>query len=395
MNHTSENPDAQNKNAPRGKTAGLLIPNSTQVPNVLLDRVMPVATDAVFKCLMCVARQTYGWRKEWDAISITQIERLTGLSNKAAIDNMKLLCEAGLVVRRSGANPQYGFEYSLDSDADIEQAIAYLRSKRKQRGKRAKPSGGRKQAHEPGSPLVVNPVHGHEPLTGCTGFMAGSEPGSPLPMNPVHTQKPTIKTNYQKGGTAPPFPSNWKSLMKQIGTSWREAENKSTSENKRRAVFEHVRVSAKQEGLDYSQAKHFLEDHPGWKDWPDLKDLDSQQEIAFPESPKGSSGAQAEYVIAVKGETGARAQQLFSSFREHMRSKLEPGTFHVLIAPMKCCCLTETELHVICFGSLANTAPEQISHRLKNEIVEWLPQQLAGVRFLTADLKVCGLATAV
>lgn len=106
----------------------LLIVNSTQVPNVFLDRVMAVATDAIFKCLMCVTRQTYGWRKKWDAISTTQIEKLTGLSNRSVIDNMAHLREAGLVIRRNNVeNPQWGLEYSLNTKADLDKASAISR----------------------------------------------------------------------------------------------------------------------------------------------------------------------------------------------------------------------------------------------------------------------------
>jgi hypothetical protein len=174
-----------------------LMPNSTQVPNVLFDRIMPVAPDAIFKCLMCVARQTYGWRKEWDAISISQIEKLTGLSNRCVIDSMTSLRESGLVLRRTGDTPQYGMEHALNIDADMVQAAAFLQQLGKKREKRTKLSGGRKKAkngHEPDSQPLVNAVHTpHEPDAGCTGFTAGYEPGSPLPHEPgSHTE-----TNYQ------------------------------------------------------------------------------------------------------------------------------------------------------------------------------------------------------
>lgn len=174
-----------------------LMPNSTQVPNVLFDRIMPVAPDAIFKCLMCVARQTYGWRKEWDAISISQIEKLTGLSNRCVIDSMTSLRESGLVLRRTGDTPQYGMEHALNIDADMGQAAAFLQQLGKKREKRTKLSGGRKKAkngHEPDSQPLVNAVHTpHEPDAGCTGFTAAHEPDSLLPHEPgSHTE-----TNYQ------------------------------------------------------------------------------------------------------------------------------------------------------------------------------------------------------
>jgi hypothetical protein len=173
-----------------------LMPNTTQVPNIFLDRVMPAATEAVFKLLMCVARQTYGWRKEWDAISITQLEKLTGLSNRSVIDNMAILRDAGLVVRRSGEKPEWGMEHALNLECDFDKAVVFLQQQRKQREPRIQPSGGRrktKDAHEPCSSSGMNRLQGHEPLAGGKGFTASHEPGSPQP----HEPGSGTETNYQ------------------------------------------------------------------------------------------------------------------------------------------------------------------------------------------------------
>jgi replication protein O len=308
----------------------LLLVNSTQVPNVFLDRIMCVATDAIFKCLMCVARQTYGWRKHWDAISITQIERITGLSNRSVIDNMAHLREAGLVLRRTGENPKYGMEYSLNLNGDIDKSITYLQSLRKEREKREKPSGGRKQSknsHEPGSSSAVNTMHPHEPLAGGKGFMGSYEPGSPPAMNEVHTQKPTIKTNYQNQGGEKPAPAQMaltpsvaliaqQRFMDRIGDRWQKAEAEASEPNQARNLFITVRMSAKQAGLDYAIAKVFLADHPGWFDWPYLKDLDSQREINFPEPEQRSVSDQTRELHAKEtGKTQQRQDRSIESIR--------------------------------------------------------------------------------
>ena len=50
-----------------------LIPNSTQIPDIILDRWMAELSGAEFKVLLYVARRTYGFGKESDNISLNQM----------------------------------------------------------------------------------------------------------------------------------------------------------------------------------------------------------------------------------------------------------------------------------------------------------------------------------
>ncbi len=50
-----------------------LIPNSTQVPDVILDHWMAALSGAEFKVLLYVARRTYGFGKDSDNISLNQM----------------------------------------------------------------------------------------------------------------------------------------------------------------------------------------------------------------------------------------------------------------------------------------------------------------------------------
>ena len=59
-------------------TATALKPNTTQVPNLILDEWMRILTPAEFKVVMTIARQTYGWHKESDRISYSQLVQKTG-----------------------------------------------------------------------------------------------------------------------------------------------------------------------------------------------------------------------------------------------------------------------------------------------------------------------------
>jgi phage replication O-like protein O len=75
--------------------ARALIPNSTQVPDVILDRWMAALSGAEFKVLMYVARRTYGFGKDSDRISLNQLAR--GIRRR---DGRRLDCGTGL--SRSG-----------------------------------------------------------------------------------------------------------------------------------------------------------------------------------------------------------------------------------------------------------------------------------------------------
>lgn len=57
-------------------------PRHTRVPNAILDS-MDVLTEPELRVLLAVARKTIGWQKECDLLSLTQLEKLTGLSRPA------------------------------------------------------------------------------------------------------------------------------------------------------------------------------------------------------------------------------------------------------------------------------------------------------------------------
>lgn len=57
-----------------------LIPNSTQIPNILLDFVLPKLPHAEAKCLLYICRRTFGFHKEQDRISFSQF--INGIESK-------------------------------------------------------------------------------------------------------------------------------------------------------------------------------------------------------------------------------------------------------------------------------------------------------------------------
>jgi hypothetical protein len=174
-------------------SAGLLMPNTTQIPNYLLDRVMRIVSPATWKIICCIARQTYGWRKLWDAISISQIETKTGLSNRCVIDILRNLRESTLLLRRQGMKAEFGWEYALNTDCNVDLFLTFLQQKA--RPSRKEPSGGRRSRKT-----------GHEPSSWSHELRADA-PSSLHPMNtipklselgshtkPTTSRKPTIKT---------------------------------------------------------------------------------------------------------------------------------------------------------------------------------------------------------
>ncbi len=78
---------------------GFLPPNYTQTPNDLFDRLLPLLKESELKVLLAIMRKTFGWHKIRDAISITQLMKMTGLARETVIDASKSLQLNGLIKR--------------------------------------------------------------------------------------------------------------------------------------------------------------------------------------------------------------------------------------------------------------------------------------------------------
>lgn len=72
--------------------------NHTQVSNDFLDNYMSTLSGAETKVFLVVTRKTTGFHKLTDSISISQIMKFTGLSNRKVIDSIKSLEQKGLVI---------------------------------------------------------------------------------------------------------------------------------------------------------------------------------------------------------------------------------------------------------------------------------------------------------
>lgn len=87
------------------------VPNSFQVANAFVDEAMSKLSDASVKIYLIINRKTRGWAKECDALSISQLEDLSGKSHPTVVKCTKELVRVGLV--KLHEQSVYGKVYSL------------------------------------------------------------------------------------------------------------------------------------------------------------------------------------------------------------------------------------------------------------------------------------------
>jgi phage replication O-like protein O len=97
-----------------------LKPNFTPIPNVVFEKLMPRLSKAALKVLLAVARKTYGWGKERDAISFTQLQRMTELGRSGVARGIRELDSLILVTRVPEHNCN---EYELNIDVPTSELV--------------------------------------------------------------------------------------------------------------------------------------------------------------------------------------------------------------------------------------------------------------------------------
>lgn len=112
-------------------------PNTTQVPNVYLDRYLAELSGNEFKVLMYLTRRIFGFHKSSDCISLSQMlngirkkngDRLdhgTGLSKPTLLRSLKILQEMGLVIAHQRSDEVRGdvatcYQLSLEANEEEE-----------------------------------------------------------------------------------------------------------------------------------------------------------------------------------------------------------------------------------------------------------------------------------
>ena len=117
-----------------------LIPNSTQIPNHVLDMVLPRIPEGEARCLLYICRRTFGFHKQEDNISFSQFEdgiqtsqsrQLdfgTGLSRPTISVAIANLVASGAisVEKRSRGN-----RYRLNVHMDVDKVVKEINQLRK------------------------------------------------------------------------------------------------------------------------------------------------------------------------------------------------------------------------------------------------------------------------
>lgn len=88
-------------------------PNYTQIPNAVLD-AMADMSDAELRIVVAIARQTFGWHKKRDKISLSHLRRLTGMSRQGVLNGLAAGVARGLIERTPDpGDPLGGIWYRL------------------------------------------------------------------------------------------------------------------------------------------------------------------------------------------------------------------------------------------------------------------------------------------
>jgi phage replication O-like protein O len=72
-------------------------PNYTQTPNALFDYWLPLLKEVEVKVLFVIARKTFGWHKQKDVISLSQLSKLTGCTETNVSKAVKSLIQKRIV----------------------------------------------------------------------------------------------------------------------------------------------------------------------------------------------------------------------------------------------------------------------------------------------------------
>lgn len=85
---------------------GVTAPGYTQIPNEILDE-MPRMKEAELRITLAIARQTFGWQKSKDMLSIGRLMQLTGLSRQGVQNGIAAALQRGTIDREPATRQMY------------------------------------------------------------------------------------------------------------------------------------------------------------------------------------------------------------------------------------------------------------------------------------------------
>ena len=78
------------------------IPNSFQIANSVIDEYLSQMSGNALKCYILIVRKTRGWQKTHDSLSISQIQKFTGIRKEETVQKaINELVELGLIGKQS------------------------------------------------------------------------------------------------------------------------------------------------------------------------------------------------------------------------------------------------------------------------------------------------------
>ena len=78
------------------------IPNSFQIANSVIDEYLPQMSGNALKCYILIVRKTRGWQKTHDSLSISQIQKFTGIRKEETVQKaINELVDLGLIGKQS------------------------------------------------------------------------------------------------------------------------------------------------------------------------------------------------------------------------------------------------------------------------------------------------------
>lgn len=100
-----------------------LEPGYTQIPNKVLDSLR-LFTESEVRILMALCRQTFGYKKYQDTISISQFMKFTGMTKTGVIAGTDGLLKQGVIYRiekstKFGKSYEYGFRMEKNTEEDL------------------------------------------------------------------------------------------------------------------------------------------------------------------------------------------------------------------------------------------------------------------------------------
>lgn len=116
-------------------SSDFLKPNHTQIPNILLDKLMYRLPEAELRVLLYICRRTYGFQRQSDQISYSQfvsgiitkegirLDGGCGLERKATSKGLKTLIDCELVIKTENSKGNY---YSINLEVDLLKVVSYL-----------------------------------------------------------------------------------------------------------------------------------------------------------------------------------------------------------------------------------------------------------------------------